>query len=66
MPPSTLNAVFGAARAVMALVITSVGVSVPEVALLGSLFRWRLLAALVVSVFAVAVGSGAIFALVLG
>jgi uncharacterized membrane protein YraQ (UPF0718 family) len=66
MPPSTLNAVFGAARAVMALVITSMGVSVPEVALLGSLFRWRLLAALVVSVFAVAVGSGAIFALVLG
>jgi uncharacterized membrane protein YraQ (UPF0718 family) len=52
--------------AVMALVITSMGVSVPEVALLGSLFRWRLLAALVVSVFAVAVGSGAIFALVLG
>jgi uncharacterized membrane protein YraQ (UPF0718 family) len=52
--------------AVMALVITSMGVSVPEVALLGSLFRWRLVAALVVSVFAVAVGSGVVFALVLG
>ena len=52
--------------AVMGLVITSMGVSVPEVALLGSLFRWRLVAALVVSVFAVAVGSGVVFALVLG
>jgi uncharacterized membrane protein YraQ (UPF0718 family) len=52
--------------AVMALVITSMGVSVPEVALLGSLFRWRLVAALVVSVFVVAVGSGVVFALVLG
>jgi uncharacterized membrane protein YraQ (UPF0718 family) len=50
----------------MALVITSMGVSVPEVALLGSLFRWRLVAALVVSVFVVAVGSGVVFALVLG
>lgn len=52
--------------ALMALVITSMGVSVPEVALLGSLFRWRLVAALVASVFAVAVGSGVVFALVLG
>jgi uncharacterized membrane protein YraQ (UPF0718 family) len=52
--------------AVMALIITSMGVSVPEVALLGSLFRWRLVAALVVSVFVVAVGSGVVFALVLG
>lgn len=52
--------------AVMALVITSMGVSVPEVALLGSLFRWRLVAALVISVFTVAVGSGVVFALVLG
>jgi uncharacterized membrane protein YraQ (UPF0718 family) len=51
--------------AVIALVVTSMGVSVPEVALLGSLFRWRLVAALVVSVFAVAVTSGVVFALVL-
>jgi uncharacterized protein len=52
--------------ALMALVITSMGVSIPEVALLGSLFRWRLVAALVASVFAVAVGSGVFFMLVLG
>jgi len=52
--------------AVVALVITSMGVSVPEVVLLGGLFRWRLVAVLVASVFAVAVGSGALFALVLG
>jgi uncharacterized membrane protein YraQ (UPF0718 family) len=51
---------------VMALVITSMGVSVPEVALLGSMFRWRLVVALVVSVFAVAVGSGVVVAFVLG
>lgn len=42
------------------------GVSIPEVVLLGSLFRWRLVAVLVASVFAVAVGGGALFALVLG
>jgi len=52
--------------AVMALVVTSMGVSVPEVVLLGGLFRWRLVAVLVASVFAVAVGGGALFALVLG
>lgn len=52
--------------AVVALVITSMGVSVPEVALLGGLFRWRLVAALVVNVLIVAVGGGALFALVLG
>jgi uncharacterized membrane protein YraQ (UPF0718 family) len=52
--------------AVVALVVTSMGVSVPEVALLGGMFRWRLVAALVASVFAVAVGGGALFALVLG
>ena len=52
--------------AVVALVITSMGVSIPEVVLLGGLFRWRLVAALVASVFAVAVGGGALFALVLG
>jgi len=52
--------------AVMALVVTSMGVSVPEVVLLGGLFRWRLVAVLVASVFAVAIGGGALFALVLG
>jgi uncharacterized membrane protein YraQ (UPF0718 family) len=52
--------------AVIALIITSMGVSVPEVALLGSLFRWRLVAALVVSVFVVAVATGVVFALALG
>ena len=52
--------------AVMALVVTSMGVSVPEVVLLGGLFRWRLVAALVASVFAVAVGGGVLFALALG
>ena len=52
--------------AVVALVITSMGVSIPEVVLLGGLFRWRLVAILVSSVFAVAVGGGALFALVLG
>jgi len=52
--------------AVVALVITSMGVSVPEVVLLGGLFRWRLVTVLVASVFAVAVGGGALFALVLG
>ena len=52
--------------AVMALVITGMGVSVPEVVLLGGLFRWRLVAVLVASVFGVAVGSGALYALALG
>lgn len=52
--------------AVVALVITSMGVSIPEVVLLGGLFRWRLVAILVGSVFAVAVGGGTLFALALG
>ena len=52
--------------AVVALVITSMGVSIPEVVLLGGLFRWRLVAVLVGSVFAVAVGGGTLFALTLG
>jgi uncharacterized membrane protein YraQ (UPF0718 family) len=51
--------------AVVALIITSMGVSVPEVALLTSLFRLRMVAVLVSSVFAVAVGSGIIFSLAL-
>lgn len=52
--------------AVIALVVTSMGVSVPEAVLLGGLFRWRLVAVLVASVFAVAVGGGALFSLALG
>ena len=51
--------------AVVALVITSMGVSIPEVVLLGGLFRWRLVAVLVASVFVVAVGGGALFAFTL-
>src|SRR5919199_1627198 len=47
--------------AVVAFVITSMGASVPEVVLLGGLFRWRLVAALVASVVVVAVGGGAPF-----
>jgi hypothetical protein len=47
---------------VVALIITSMGVSVPEVALLMSLFLLRLVAILVVSVFTVAIGAGTIFA----
>jgi len=52
--------------AVMALIVTGMGVSVPEVVLLGGLFQWRLVAALVASVCAVAVGGGAVFALAFG
>jgi uncharacterized protein len=48
--------------AVIALVITSMGVSVPEVTLLAGLFHLRLVASLVASVFAVAIISGVIFA----
>jgi uncharacterized membrane protein YraQ (UPF0718 family) len=51
--------------AVVALIVTSMGVRIPEVVLLGGLFRWRLVGALVASVFVVAVGGGALFALVL-
>jgi uncharacterized membrane protein YraQ (UPF0718 family) len=48
---------------VVALVITSMGVSLPEVSMLAGIFRPRLVAALVASVFVVAIGSGALFAL---
>lgn len=48
---------------VVALVITGMGVSLPEVSMLVSLFRLRLVVALVVSVFLVAIGGGAIFSL---
>ena len=48
--------------AVVALVITGMGVSLPEVSMLAGLFRARLVAMLVASVFVVAIGSGTIFA----
>jgi uncharacterized membrane protein YraQ (UPF0718 family) len=48
--------------AVVALVITGMGVSLPEVTMLAGLFRVRLVAVLVASVFVVAIGSGMIFA----
>ena len=47
--------------AVIALVVTSVGVSGPEGSLLAGLFYLRLETALVASVFAVAITSGLIF-----
>ena len=50
----------------MAPIVASMEVRIPEFALLASLFRWRLMAALVASVFAVAVGGGVLFALALG
>jgi uncharacterized membrane protein YraQ (UPF0718 family) len=49
--------------AVVALIITSMGVSIPEVALLAGMFRPRLVISLVVSVFLVAITTGAIFSL---
>ncbi len=48
--------------AVVALVITGMGVSLPEVSMLAGLFRVRLVAVFVASVFVVAIGSGMIFA----
>jgi uncharacterized protein len=48
--------------AVVALVVTGMGVSLPEVSMLAGLFRVRLVAVLVASVFVVAIGSGMIFA----
>jgi uncharacterized membrane protein YraQ (UPF0718 family) len=47
--------------AVIALVITGMGISLPEVSMLAGLFRVRLVAVLVASVFVVAIGSGMIF-----
>ena len=46
----------------VALVITGMGVSLPEVSMLAGLFRVRLVAVLVASVFVVAIASGMIFA----
>jgi uncharacterized protein len=48
--------------AVVALVITGMGVSLPEVSMLAGLFRVRLVAVLVACVFVVAIASGMIFA----
>jgi uncharacterized protein len=48
--------------AVVALVVSGMGVSLPEVSMLAGLFRVRLVAVLIVSVFVVAIGSGMIFA----
>jgi uncharacterized membrane protein YraQ (UPF0718 family) len=48
--------------AVVALVITGIGVSLPEVSMLAGFFRVRLVGVLIVSVFVVAIGSGMIFA----
>jgi uncharacterized protein len=48
--------------AVVAFVVTGMGVSLPEVSMLAGLFRVRLVAVLVASVFVVAIGSGMIFA----
>jgi uncharacterized protein len=47
--------------AVVALVITGMGASLPEVSMLAGLIRVRLVAVLIVSVFVVAIGSGMIF-----
>lgn len=49
--------------AVVALVVTSMGVSVPEIVLLSSLFRLRLVITIIASVFVVAIGSGVLFTL---
>ncbi len=50
--------------AVVALIIGGAGASIPEVSLLSGLFRPRLVALFVGSVFAVAIAAGALFALV--
>jgi uncharacterized protein len=52
--------------AVVALVVTSMGVSLPEVSVLAAIYRPRLIVALVVSVFTVAIGTGALFAVWVG
>jgi uncharacterized membrane protein YraQ (UPF0718 family) len=51
--------------AVVALIVTSMGVSIPEVTLLAGIFRSRLVIFLVASVFIVAITSGAVFALII-
>jgi uncharacterized membrane protein YraQ (UPF0718 family) len=49
--------------AVVALLIAGAGASIPEVSLLSGLFRFRLVAAFVTSVFIVAISAGLVFAL---
>jgi uncharacterized protein len=49
--------------AVVALIVTSMGVSIPEVALLAGMFRPRLVISLVASVLVVAITTGVIFSL---
>ncbi|MGH3089083.1 MAG: permease, partial [Rubrobacteraceae bacterium] len=51
--------------AMVALVITSMGVSLPEISMLAGIFRFRLVAALVASVFVTAIGGGVLFSLTL-
>jgi uncharacterized protein len=46
---------------VMALMISSAGASLPEIALLNSIFRKRLVSAFIVSVFSMATLSGLLF-----
>lgn len=48
----------------MALIIGGAGASIPEVSLLTGLFRPRLVALFVGSVFAVAIAAGTVFAMV--
>lgn len=50
--------------AVVALIIGGAGASIPEVSLLTGLFKARLVAAFVASIFIVAIGTGLIFAAV--
>lgn len=52
--------------AVMAIVITGLGVSLPELSLLRGFFRMRVIVALVLSSFGVAVASGSLVSLVGG
>jgi uncharacterized membrane protein YraQ (UPF0718 family) len=51
--------------AVVALIVTSMGVSVPEVTLLAGIFRPRLVVFLIASVFFVAITSGIVFYLII-
>lgn len=53
------------AGAMVALVITGMGASLPEISMLAGIFRFRLVAILTASVFITAIGGGALFALTL-
>jgi hypothetical protein len=52
--------------AVVALIIGGAGASIPEVTLLASIFKKRLVAAFVISVLSVAISAGIIFQLLAG